>query len=208
MDLVQITNTGESDITLPGNQPVHIAAGQTRIVPWDVACAHLGNPVHTTVAERQWEYNLVRVQWGHHEGFDSPEVWDTKKPPLEVSTLDGVRVYMLIDDPAGEMPAPGELMPESLPSTSNDVLVLQAQIARQQEQMSRLEQMLVRMTQGATVDLDPKDTNALATTDNAGADEATVDAGGQQTEAGELPAVQPTDPAAVDGPTASRTRIR
>lgn len=208
MELVQITNFGDTPVTFPGNQPVTVDAGATRIVQWDFACAQLGNPVHANLSERQWEYSLVRTWWGFHDGFDSPADWDIKRPKVSVSTLEGVKVYMLIDDPEGVQPSPGDLVPDNLPSDSADTLLLQAQIARQQESINRLEQLLVQLTAPATVDLDPRDTNALATVDSAqqtgqDADASTGTTTGD-TDLGELPKPKPTDPAAADAPTGKR----
>lgn len=215
MDLVKITNTSDDrSVTLPGSNPVTIEPGQTRIVTWEVACAQLGNPVQLSLAERQWEYSLVRAWWGYMDGFDSNETWMLeKKPPLAVASLDDVPIFMLIDDPEGVKPAPGELMPDNLPGDSSDVLVLKAQIARQQEQMNKLEQLLTRLAQPSTVDLDPKDSNALATVDAGQSPTADTDASTGTTgqavadalESGELPKPQPTDPNATDGP---RVKVR
>ena len=212
MELVQITNFGDTPVTFPGNTPITVDPGATRIVQWEFACAQLGNPVHSSLTERQWEYVLVRTWWGYHDGFDSPADWEAKRPKVSVSTIEGVKIHMLIDDPAGEMPAPGELVPDNLPVDSADTLLLQAQIARQQESINRLEALLVQLTAPATIDLDPKDANALATVDaqstgtsstgqNADAATGTTT---EDTDLGELPKPKPTDPGLVDSPTGKR----
>jgi hypothetical protein len=196
MELVKLTNTGSSSITFAGDEPVVLAAGTTRIVPWTFATDYLGRPNVDNANERATEYGLIRAMWGFHDGFDSAADWDVKRPKVETYTLDGDRIYMLIEDPHRRQTNPN--IDGSANTDDSDAAVLRAALAEQQDRMARLEAQLAALTAPSIPEVgDQPQTVQGAQNENA---LATTTPGGSSADASELPSPRPTPANAADRP--------
>jgi hypothetical protein len=118
-----------------------IAPGEEVIVPFEVASSFFGHPDLFDDGRnniRQMEYKRVRFYWGFNEArLDKLEHWKRVKPPFKVTTLDDEYVPMVLDDPQGKLPRPGD---ETIvqPDANASIAVLEAAVRAQQQQIEQL----------------------------------------------------------------------
>jgi hypothetical protein len=198
MELVKLTNTGSSSITFAGDEPVVLAAGTTRIVPWQFATDYLGRPNVDNANERATEYGLIRAMWGFHDGFDSAAVWEEKRPKVETYTIEGDRIFMLIEDPHRRQTNPN--VDGSMSTDDSDAAVLRAALAEQADRMARLEAQLAALTAPAIPDVSDQQPQTVqgAQTENAVA--TTTTPASSSADVSELPSPKPTPANATDRP--------
>ncbi len=163
MELVKITNVGTEPVEFYGNEKTTVLPGKTKIVPWEFACAWLGDPTPGST-DRELRYNQVRLQWGYADGLDTPETWAEKNPTIAVEDMDGNSIIMVINDPNGEAGFAG-LGGSVLDTDATDANVLRAQLNEMAARQARTEALLASVLNGATQDLDPSTLNALSTAD-------------------------------------------
>lgn len=149
MQLVKITNP-----SIPGDsnyRTLHfthqdevfdIAPGDEVIVPIEIANAHFGYPTARDIGrdrDRTDTFNQIRFQWGYQLGaLDAAEQWEVIKPPFRVTTLQDEYLPMVLDDPDGIHPLPGQ--EPALPADPNamETGLLRAAVAQQQAQIDQL----------------------------------------------------------------------
>jgi len=203
MQIVELVNSGTKPVTFNGNERVTLAPGARRLVPWEFATGWLGDPL-VALQDRPQEYALTRLLWGYSAGGETDEEFDQlKKPTIEVydrENLDAdgnpTRIFMLLDDPEG-LRRPGTVEQVSDEAT-NDVRLLQAQLAQMAERQAKLEALLLERSNAHDASLDPATQNALATAQTSAAADSDPDT--------QLPAPKPTPANATDAPRAARVR--
>lgn len=211
MQIVELLNSGTKPVTFNGNERITLAPGARRLVPWDFATGWLGNP-NVVLQDRPMEYALTRLLWGYAAGADTDEFFDAeKKPTIEVydrENLDAdgnpTRIFMLLDDPEGHR-RPGTVEQVSDEAT-NDVRLLQAQLAQMAERQAKLEALLLERSNAHDASLDPATQNALATTLANAQSSAGAGADGNTDASTQLPTPKPTPANATDAPRAARVR--
>lgn len=119
-----------------------IEPGDERIVTIDIANAQFGYPTardNGRDRDRTDTFNQMRFQWGYQLGaLDAAEQWEILKPPFRVTTLQGEYLPMVLDDPQGIHPLPGqEGVQLSDPNAAETALLRQA-VAQQQAQIDQL----------------------------------------------------------------------
>lgn len=123
MDLLTVRNTHASKPLVLRHDisgPTVIQPGKDRIVPLNVAVVNFGNPGAVNDGRNQnrdAEVKHVYTWWGFYPGMMSDDAWlgvgieagtsPPKQigplcPPAECYDLDGNRVWMIHDDPAGD----------------------------------------------------------------------------------------------------------
>lgn len=164
MELVKLINTGTEPVEFNGNERIVVAPGSKgKIVPWEFACAWLGDPT-LDKDDRKLRYQQACLQWGYADGLDTSETWAEKKPSIQVQDMDGNVVLMVLDDPTGEAGFAG-LGGSVLDTDATDANVLRAQLNEMAARQARTEALLASVLNGATQDLDPSTLNALSTAD-------------------------------------------
>lgn len=119
-----------------------IEPGTERIVPIEIATAFFGHPKARDSGrdrDRTDTFNQVRFMWGYQSGApDAAEQWEVIKPPFRVVTLEGEYLPMVLDDPDGKLPLPGEEA-TTLPDVSSaETALLRQAVAAQQAQIDQL----------------------------------------------------------------------
>ncbi len=152
MQLVKIVNPSKpGDLNYRTLHMVHqeevidIEPGQSRIVPFDVAAAFFGHPKerdHGANRGRTDNYARIKFMWGYQSGaLNADEDWAVKCPPFRVETLDGDYMPMILDDPEGVKPLPGDAQPTVLP-VDPSVALLQSTIQQQQAEIDKMQAMI------------------------------------------------------------------
>ena len=118
------------------NQTYLIKPNSETIVPLDAVCLWMGNPSSVDYDEkrrdRSDEYRRLRAKYGVYEHDDRME---ENLPRLEAYTLDGERIWTVLEDPEGEHA--GSVTP---PRTDDDAVA--AQILSMQQQIDALQAVL------------------------------------------------------------------
>lgn len=142
MDFVKVRNKGETPFTFRHNKSVFaVNPGGEEIVPWEGVHSLLGDPrLRNTPKnrERHDTFRRKRAMLNFLEGFMSEEMWEQgwvdengthppMKPQLEVYTMDGTRIYMVLDDPDGVMENPA-IEPSAEGNTDAKVAQLERKI--------------------------------------------------------------------------------
>lgn len=178
-DFLQVNNTSNQSITLGWDSREYVLTpGSQKPVPMEAVINAFGDPramdvVHTVrfggpdsppafIADRTSEVRRLRQRWGIHDGpessFENAE-GKAMVPSVEVYTLDGQRLYTVVDDPAGNKSAP--VTPSSSNTTLEDLL------ARQQQQIDFLKAQLDVLNSSTetpaedTAEIDPGDESNL-----------------------------------------------
>lgn len=184
MQLVKLINPADSPRHLHyvhQEEIIDLAPGQERVVLFDLVAAAFGHPKETDVPNnraRTDNYNRIRAQWGYQTGaLDAAEDWEThRRPHFRVETLDGEFMPMILDDPLGIMPLPGDTEEHPLP-VDPSVLLLQRTISEQQHQIETMQQLMGQFLAAQQPGvLPPTDASALDAT-NVSALPTPVDAG-------------------------------
>lgn len=149
MQLVKITNPSTpADPNYRNLHFVHqdevfdIAPGAEVIVPIEIATAHFGHPKardNGRDRDRSDTFNQMRFQWGYQLGdIGAAEHWERIKPPFKVTTLDGEYLPMVLDDPDGKIPLPGEDPGVLADPGAAETAILRQAVAAQQAQIDKL----------------------------------------------------------------------
>lgn len=107
MDLVSVSNTSpDKPLVLrhDGQGDLTIAPGSSRVVPIEYAAISFGHPASRNDGQdkaRDREYSAARTLWGFYPGIDADADWPSIAPKFEVHTLEGDRLWMVLDDPDG-----------------------------------------------------------------------------------------------------------
>ncbi len=98
-DIVYVRNAGEEPIhgKLSPTKRFVIPPQKTKLMSWADACMCFGNPFEANADERDRRHIQVMCLYG---AFDQ-RLDAHLLPQIEVTTEDGQRVYMLIEDPSG-----------------------------------------------------------------------------------------------------------
>lgn len=123
--------------------------GSETIVPVEAAILWLGNPhsrdIDARRKDRTAEFKRLRVKYGSYDNLDDPNgptpMWEEVKPQVEVYTLDGDRVYTVVDDPFGEMGTPALVTVGERSQEHDETAALRSQVA---ELTSLVNQLLGR----------------------------------------------------------------
>lgn len=139
MDIVRLRNNGDQTWQDQyGSAPFICPAGEAIIVPFDAVCLWFGDPRlsdRPTLSQYDRQDELTRVKarlgWSvlEAEGKDFPKL-DTS-----VETIEGERVYMVIDDPDGSK--------SSLSSVNTAGLTDAQAVATELEQLKMQQQALL-----------------------------------------------------------------
>jgi hypothetical protein len=122
MEFCKILNKGTTPFVVNYNASKFIVKpGSEEVVPWASVTSLLGDPNLRDLPkcpDRRDCFRQVRAMFNFYEGFDDEDTWNVgwidskghpqpaKKPPVEVYSMDGQRIYMVIDDPEGVMQNP------------------------------------------------------------------------------------------------------
>lgn len=122
----------QGDITIP--------AGGERVVPLDHASIAFGHPATKNDGRddaRDRMYAATRTYWGFYPGIDTEDDWEDIGPHFEVYSLDGERIFMVLDDPTGEKSNP-EFASSADLTNSAAVEKAMADMQKQIEQMQKI----------------------------------------------------------------------
>jgi len=141
LNIVRVVNTSTKPIKLNYGRDIYNIEGKKSVlVPFEAAAYWLGDPglhdVRPGDGTRRDFYDRKRAFWSFALGNDGEAEWENKRPTLEVYTADDAndRVYMLLDDPSGELGNPA-LRVSSQPA---DAAAMQAQLAQLEAQIAHL----------------------------------------------------------------------
>lgn len=145
MALVNIKNVGDKEFVDSFNGFEYIIPpARELIAEEEVAATWLGwwglrdDPARN-VFDRRNTYARLRLRYGWHEGTSmSEDEWAEHRPHLEVSTLDGTRLWTVLDDPTGtkSRTRPRADLAEA------DLDVLRSAYEQQQSELEALRQMV------------------------------------------------------------------
>lgn len=158
--VVVLRNTSSSPYTIRHLRRVWTIPPHGELhAPWDAAQSFLGDPRAIDVGRNKFRrilYDQVRALNNFYLGFDTEteaeakdatlrtgrphSSWEAKRPPIEVYSVEGQRIYMLIDDPSGTIPNPWGALNTAVDTSNSDVL--RAEVARLSEQMANLTRLL------------------------------------------------------------------
>lgn len=146
-DLLAVTNVGETDINWKvDGQPVNIAAGKAKTVPFDAVRIHLGDPrsgeasrivvdgrERVRIPARKDEYQRLMTYYGagvrqllaNQKGEPINLTLADVAPKCEVATIDGDKVDTVVSDPDGDNPAPVPVELDSEEALKAQLLQLQ-----------------------------------------------------------------------------------
>jgi len=159
--IVLARNVGDETYTIRHNKrKFDIIPGGELHLPWDALASFLGDPRVMDVGRNKFRrvlYDQMRAVNNFQLGFDTEtrkqatekqlrtgietHSWEERRPPIEVYTIEGQRIYMLIDDPTGEEENPWGRM--RAPEDSSNTSLLEAQVARLQSQLDQLSKVLI-----------------------------------------------------------------
>lgn len=209
-DLVNITNTGDRDFTLPhdGLGHVTITPGQTRTLPFEYASTFFGHPAVRNEGkdlQRVRERERVQTIWGFYAGIDDEDEWRvTTCPQFTVTDLDGKRIYMVLEDPDGSLAAAdSESTSAPADAASHDLAMQVAQLQRQLSGLLRAQAQQQAADSGAVA----SEESAPAATDATTTDDGTAQAARNEAR-DEIPEAPENETVATDTPRTPATRRR
>lgn len=135
-NLVKITNTSpDKDLPLrhDGMGDIVVPPGAETIVPFSYAAVCFGHPATRNEGvdrARDTVYSQVLTRWGMYPGINEDE-WDDLMPSFEVHTMEGERLWTVLEDPEGtrgDMPVMTSPEDATSKSLQSQVAALQAQI--------------------------------------------------------------------------------
>lgn len=136
-DAIRVTNKGKKAFTdsFDGRQYT-IEPGSDKVVPYEAAALWFGDPraIDTgQVKTRLEEFRRLRVKYGAYENEDA---WNSNKPNVKITTLDGDKITSVIDDPEGKEITPqsttvleNQMMGERLANLEREISHLRSQTA-------------------------------------------------------------------------------
>lgn len=148
MNIIKFVNVGDTPVKLKhaGLGPVVLQPGADAILPIEYATLNVGHPNARDEGKNRWReqaFNHLRTRWGFYPGLMPESDWDEMKPKIELYTLDGQRLYSVIDDPEGVKGTPAELAGEVPVGEA----FLQAQVATMQQQIEQLTALIAQQQQ-------------------------------------------------------------
>lgn len=176
--VVRAVNTGPKPFIITHNrEQLVVPANGDRVVPWDAMVSLWGDPA--TIDDRnrtRHDYGmLLRGGFGWFAGLNTEADWAERRPSIEWFTLEGERVWTVLDDPSGEKAAAGVVRPMEQGSDSAFLMQTIAQLQAQMEQMqSALDQRTAQVAEAEAVSLTTESGDLPQPDPNEGA--ATVDA--------------------------------
>ena len=151
MDLVYVKNLDPTSLKLAHDAQgdVVIAPGERKILPVDYINVYFGNPAARDDGKhkaRTETYKRIQVMWGFYAGMEPDEAWEERRPKFEVTTLEGERVWTVMEDPAGVKQS-AELSDE----VPDDPRFVNAKLAELSAQVERLTALLANQQAGGGV---------------------------------------------------------
>lgn len=95
----------------------------------------LGDPDMRLVGNEEFLKNEVRRLRARYGAYENDEVWDRQKPPLEAWTVDGERIYTLVDNPHGNEIAEIEYGSDT-DATASRIAILEQELASMRAAMA------------------------------------------------------------------------
>ncbi len=143
-EYVKLVNTDDVKFTFhQNNQRRVIEPHGDTIVPWDLATTLFGDPRAIDDGRnkaRTQALKRARGNFNYELGIENDETFDARRPHIEVyDATSGERVYMLIEDPDGDMCGAQIL----IDTESSEIEMLRRQMAAME---ARMMQMTERMT--------------------------------------------------------------
>lgn len=198
--MVRVKNTGKRPFKDGFNSRTYeIKPGADVFVPFDAVCLWLGHPSVFDVSPRQrgrtdlffrlrqryGAYDTIEKVDGEDVAVGADEMWQRNQPHLEVYTLEGERVYTIIDDPDGDKIRPADTTASEQSGISERLATLEAESALLKKLLADKDR-----TEGAGVD------------DGDGGD------GGEENDTKDADAPSPLKPAAAKSRTPSPTLLK
>lgn len=185
MKIVRVRNMGSTPFKFKfDNEPYVVAPSSESLVPYGAMVLVAGNPDARNLNSRQrnrlLEFTRLRTKYGAYEDDGK---WEKNRPAIEFYTMDGDRIWTVLDDPDGE-----RVNPNLADEQSNATLT--AQLSSLQAQMS---QVLGMIKSGELVLADKGGAGTVATLDQLGADDAERQIG-LDTDPSTLPPLVVTEP--------------
>lgn len=212
MQVIKFRNVDTRPIRLKNRQhgDVTLKPGQETVLPLAYATVNLGNPYAQNVGrnrEREEQFKDVRRRWGFYPGLMPESDWDEIKPKIELYTLDGERLYSVIEDPDGVMSQP------VIESEDTSTLALKAQLVAMQKQIEQLTAVIAAQQTTASAptekDGDTAGFDPLAAAVEQVMADRPLGASNPPTDTSEIPAPPPdTAKAKADTPRAARVGKR
>lgn len=165
-ELVNVINTGDTPLMLRvDSKLIEVPVGKFRTVNFMQAAGWFGHPQARDDGrnnDRRTTYEMLRQFYGYYVGYDTPDDWAEKVPKFRVETLDGEYMPMVLDDPEGALPLPGEIASNGLTLDAQNIATLQAAAERQQAQIDQLLAIIAAKELAGAAGVDPDDAAAGA----------------------------------------------
>lgn len=138
-DSVRIVNNSDKPFRGVFEQRATVVRpGSVEFVPWAAACTWFGNPElrnTETSRQREAEFKHLLAKYGvyHHA-----ELAPALLPKIEVTDLQGNRIYMVLDDPDGRLAN----APDATDASSTEAQVLERRVYEMQNQLTAMVSVL------------------------------------------------------------------
>lgn len=153
LELVRVKNVDDKPLYLQHDREGDMVLNPNAetVMSLDYACSQFGNPGARNEGKnhvRDVEYAKIQVRWGFFNGIEKaqeqesgkPYSWDVLKPKIQVTDMEGKRIYMLCEDPKGTLN--GELGDTRTEATEGQFV--NAQIAALQAQIGELTALVLQ----------------------------------------------------------------
>jgi hypothetical protein len=184
--VVRAVNTGPTPFVITHNRErLVIPANGDRVVPWEAMISLWGDPQTSDNRQQtRQDYSLaLRGGFGWFTGLNAEEEWTERRPPIEWWTLEGERLWTVLDDPTGEHAR--NATPQRQLEQGSDAAFLMETIRTMQTQMEQLQSALDQRNEA----------------------QAAAAGEGTNIDSGELPKPDPSEPAVkTDVPVGPRLR--
>lgn len=145
--LVEVRNVGDVDfVDSFERKQYRIPAGSKAIVDAEVACLWLGYPglrdePTRGIFTRTDQHYRLRARFGWHAGLMEEDRWEALRPKLEVYTLEGERVWMILDDPTGENTRRSPLVEQEIQAAS-ELDLLRERMEQQERELEAMRNLI------------------------------------------------------------------
>ncbi len=138
MQIVRVKNIGSSPFKSKyDSESYTVPPGSESLVPYAAMILWAGNPDARNIDARQrnrtLEVNRIRVKYG---AYENEEKWAVNKPSLEFHTMDGERIWTVMDDPEGDHTNPLLNDEQSSSNIATQLSNVQTQLASVMEMIS------------------------------------------------------------------------
>lgn len=147
--MVKVVNVGDQTFTdMFESSPFSLEPGEEQFVQFEAASLWFGNPELMDVGPRQRArfetYKRLRSRYGaFDDDVEDPETgrmthisaderWEANKPRVEVYTLQGERLWTVVDDPLGE-----HVNPAAISSAENNLVLNRLQALEEETRILR-----------------------------------------------------------------------